>query len=263
MRTALHAKFQGDPDAPPVMLLHGLFGSATNWGMVAGRLKSDYRAIVPDLRNHGQSPHDIDCSYPAMVDDLLGLMDAQGIAKAILVGHSMGGKVAMHCALTRPDRVLGLVVVDMSPVRYTHDFESVLNGFRAVELAAIRSRADADRQMAAHVPGSGVRAFLLQNLVKTPAGWHWRLNLDALSDAQAEITGFPGHSPGVHFDGPTSFIYGTLSDYVTPEYEPVIRRLFPTATLCPVADAGHWVYADKPHGFMACLDAFLARAIRA
>lgn len=245
------------------MLLHGLFGSASNWGTVAGRLRSDYRVIVPDLRNHGQSPHDTDFSYPAMVDDLLGLMDAQGIAKAVLVGHSMGGKVAMHCALTCPDRVLGLAVVDMSPVRYTHDFESVLNGFRAVDLAVTRSRADADRQMAAHVQGSGVRAFLLQNLMKSSDGWHWRLNLDALADAQAEITGFPGHPPDARFGGPTSFIYGALSDYVTSEYEPVIRRLFPAANLCPVADAGHWVYADKPQGFMACLDAFLPRAVRA
>jgi len=259
----LHVRFQGDPDAPPVMLLHGLFGSAANWGTVAGRLRSDYRVIVPDLRNHGQSPHDADFSYPAMVDDLLGLMDAQGIAKAVLVGHSMGGKVAMHCALTCPDRVLGLAVVDMSPVRYTHDFESVLNGFRAVDLAVTRSRADADRQMAAHVQGSGVRAFLLQNLMKSSDGWQWRLNLDALADAQAEITGFPGHPPDARFGGPTSFIYGALSDYVTSEYEPVIRRLFPAANLCPVADAGHWVYADKPQGFMACLDAFLPRAVRA
>lgn len=245
------------------MLLHGLFGSASNWGAVAGRLKSEYRVIVPDLRNHGQSPHCADCSYPAMVDDLLGLMDAQGVAKAVLVGHSMGGKVAMQCALTRPDRVSGLAVVDMSPVSYTHDFESVLNGFRAVDLAAIRSRADADRQMAAHVQGSGVRAFLLQNLVKSPDGWQWRLNLDALAGAQAEITGFPAHPPGSRFGGPTSFIYGALSDYVSPDYEPVIRRLFPAAILCPVADAGHWVYADRPQGFMACLDAFLSRAFPA
>jgi pimeloyl-ACP methyl ester carboxylesterase len=257
-RVELNARIAGQAGHKAVVLLHGLFGSAANWGAVARQLAGRFHVLVPDLRNHGQSPHAADASYPAMVDDLLGLLDRHALEQAVLVGHSMGGKVVMHFALNHPQRVERLAVVDMSPVRYTHDFEGVLAGFRAVDLAAIRNRADADRQMAATVPVAGVRAFLLQNLAKGPDGWGWRLNLEALAAAQAMITGFPRQPPGAVYDGPVSFIYGALSDYVTPAYESRIRDLFPGAELCPVAGAGHWVYADKPQGFMACLERFLA-----
>ena len=255
----LHVRTYGDAARPPVVLLHGLFGSSTNWGSVARQLASQYFVLVPDLRNHGQSPHHPDAGYPTMVDDLLGLFDQLDLADAALVGHSMGGKVAMHLALTHPQRVAGLAVVDMAPVRYTHNFAGVLAGFNAVDLAAIRSRADADAQMAEHVIGRGLRAFLLQNLIKRPAGWEWRANLDALAGAQREITGFPAQPAGAQFAGPTSFIYGDQSDYVTPAYLPQIQHYFPDAVQCPVAQAGHWVYADQPEGFMTCLTALLAR----
>lgn len=253
----LQTRIFGDLGNPAVVLLHGLFGCSANWGAVARYLAAEYRVIVPDLRNHGQSPHHPEHSYPAMVGDLLGLLDDQRIAATILVGHSMGGKVAMQLALNHPQRVEGLAVVDISPVRYAHDFEPVLAAFRAVDLTQIRSRADADAQMAAVVTGPGIRAFLLQNLVKGADGWTWRANLDALAANQRQITGFPRQPEGAEYAGPTSFIYGEQSDYVSPAHEPEIRRLFPRLSLCPVADAGHWVYADRPEGFQLCLDAFL------
>lgn len=242
-----------------IILLHGLFGSSSNWGTVARHLGQDYRVLVPDLRNHGQSSHDDDCSYEAMVADVLHLLDAQGISAATLVGHSMGGKVAMHLALNHPQRVDGLVVVDMSPVRYAHDFADVVAAFRAVDLAAVRNRSDADTQMAAHISIAGVRAFLLQNLVKRSDVWSWRVNLDALAMEQKQITGFPSQRHDAVFERPSSFIHGELSDYVKPAYEPEIRRLFPAAALCSVAQAGHWVYAEQPQGFMTCLDDYLSR----
>jgi pimeloyl-ACP methyl ester carboxylesterase len=253
----LNVRISGPPGQQAIVLLHGLFGSAANWGAVARQLAGRFRVLVPDLRNHGQSPHAADASYAAMVDDVLGLLDRHSLDRALLVGHSMGGKVAMHLALSHPARVAGLAVVDMAPVRYTHNFEAVLGAFRAIDLAGIRSRADADRQMAGRVPVAGVRAFLLQNLVKGPAGWEWRLNLTALAAAQAEITGFPDQAVDAAYAGPVSFIYGELSDYVRPAYEAKIKGYFPNALLCPVADAGHWVYADQPQGFMACLQRFL------
>ena len=257
----LNIRDHGEQGRPTIVLLHGLFGSSTNWGTVARHLSQNYRVLVPDLRNHGQSPHDPDCSYEAMVADMLHLLDAQGLEQATLVGHSMGGKVAMHLALNHSERVSGLAVVDMSPVSYTHDFDDVVQGFRAVDLAAVRNRSDADAQMASRVSFAGVRAFLLQNLVKRPDGWAWRLNIDALAAAQNEITGFPEQDADAVFTRPVSFIYGELSDYVTPAYEPEIRRLFPAATLCPVVQAGHWVYAEQPQGFMDCLDAYLGRLV--
>jgi len=254
----LHCRVQGDTGLPPLVLLHGLFGAASNWSSIARRLASRYRVLVPDLRNHGRSPHHADCSFQALTEDLHGLLDEQSITATILVGHSMGGKAAMQFALTYPQSVTGLAVVDMAPVRYGHDFAPVLAGFDAVDLARIDGRADADRQMAAQVPDSDVRAFLLQNLVQGRDGWAWRCNLVALAAAQGEITDFPDHAPGTAFPGPTSFIHGALSDYVMPAHLPTIRRLFPAASLCAVADAGHWVYADQVAGFMACLQEFLA-----
>lgn len=258
----LNIRTYGEPGRHAIVLLHGLFGSSTNWGTVARHLGGDYHVLVADLRNHGQSPHDPDCSYKAMTNDVLGLLDAQGMASAILIGHSMGGKVAMHLALNHPDRVDGLVVVDMSPVSYSHNFQDVVDAFRAVDLHAVRNRSDADTQMAPFITLQGVRAFLLQNLAKRPEGWGWRINLDALAAAQDEITGFPSQAEDAVFERPVSFIYGELSDYVTPAYEPEIRRLFPAATLCPVGRAGHWVYAEQPQGFLACLGAYLGRGLQ-
>lgn len=252
----LHTRTYGAPSQPPLLMLHGLFGSSANWGSIARRLETRFHVLVPDLRNHGQSPHDPECGYQAMSEDLLGLLDRHGIGAAALVGHSMGGKVAMHLALGHPQRVARLAVVDIAPVRYGHDFEGVLAAFRAVDLAALRSRADADRQMAETIASDGVRAFLLQNLAKGPDGWAWRANLEALAAAQREITGFPEQDRDAVFDGPASFIHGELSDYVQASYEAQIRRLFPRAAMCRVAGAGHWVYADRPAEFLRCLEAF-------
>jgi esterase len=251
---ALHARETGLPAAPPVLLLHGLFGSSTNWGRVSRALAGDWRVLVPDLRNHGQSPHAEPHDYPAMAADLVALMDRHSIDAATLVGHSMGGKVAMHLALTAPGRVARLAVVDMAPVRYTHDFDDVLAAFDAVDLDAIGSRADAEAAMAARIELPGVRAFLLQNLVRDPAGaWQWRLSLPALRRAQPDLLGFPDIAAGAAYVGPTRFIHGERSDYLQPAHEPRVRELFPNASVCTVAGAGHWVYAEAPDGFLDCL----------
>ncbi|MDJ0739462.1 MAG: alpha/beta fold hydrolase [Gammaproteobacteria bacterium] len=253
----LHTKTFGDPGHVPLLLLHGLFGSSTNWGSVARQLADHYHVIVPDLRNHGQSPHTDVHDYPSMAGDVVALLDAHGVDSATVVGHSMGGKVAMHLALTIPQRVARLAVVDMSPVAYAHDFDNVLRGFAAVDLDAITARSDADAQMRAAVSGAGVRAFLLQNLSRVDGNWQWRVNLDALAAAQDQITGFPDYPQGTVFDRPTRFIHGELSDYVRPSHHVAIERLFPNASLCRVDGAGHWVYADRAQGFMSCLQALL------
>ena len=258
----LNYRQYGDPTDAPVVLLHGLFGSAANWGSVARQLASErYHVVVPDLRNHGQSPHDAEHSYPAMAADLEALLDRLGVGKAIVVGHSMGGKVAMHFALTSPDRVTALVVVDIAPVTYAHDFDSVLNAFEAVKLDEIDNRADAATQMKRYIDAAGLRAFLMQNLVKQGGQWRWRLNLKALADNSSAITGFPKASDTHQYLGPTLVIHGEASDYVDASHHSRIRALFPQVKISLVKDAGHWVYADQPAAFFTTLRAFLHSAV--
>lgn len=258
MPLQLHYREYGDGQRP-IVLLHGLFGSSANWGSVARQLSERYRVLVPDLRNHGQSPHHDDVSYAAMAQDLVGLFDSLQLSSPLLVGHSMGGKLAMQMALGYPERVSGIAVVDMAPIAYRHNFEQIFRGFDTVDLEGLSSRSEADAQMARHVLDPGVRAFLLQNLGKTASGhWGWRLNLPALRAHQHQITGFL--PPAAGYRGASWFIHGSRSDYVLPEYEREIFRLFPRARLCTVQDAGHWVYAEQPQGFAHCLGKFLASA---
>lgn len=239
-----------------IVLLHGLFGSSANWGGVARHLADRYRLVIPDLRNHGRSPHLPDVSYQAHAEDLLALFDQLDLKRVVLVGHSMGGKVAMQLALQQPETVQGLAIVDMAPVTYGHDFAAIFAGFDAVQLDGLKNRAEADRMMAAHIAQPGVRAFLLQNLVRSDERWGWRANLDVLRPGQALITGFSPPEGSV-FEGPSSFIYGELSDYVKPDYQTTIDALFPKAVMCQVEGAGHWVYAEQLERFMVCLNDFL------
>lgn len=251
MSVSLHYREYG-ADGQAIVLLHGLFGSSANWGSIARELSEGYRVIVPDLRNHGQSPHAGEMSYPAMAADLWALLDRLGINQPVLIGHSMGGKVVMRAVLERPGSVAGLGVVDIAPVVYRHDFSLILDGLEAIDLTTLADRRQADHELAGRVPEAAVRAFLLQNLVRGDRGWEWRLNLGALRAHMREITGFDVPK-GARFDGSAYFIHGERSHYVQAQYEPVIRELFPASVFCPVADAGHWVYAEQREGFMECL----------
>ena len=255
MPLPLHFREYGD-GGDTLVLLHGLFGSSANWGSIARALADDYRVLVPDLRNHGRSPHAQGMDYTAMSADLLDLLERHGVKRCLLVGHSMGGKVAMQLALQQPQRVAGLAVVDIAPLSYRHDFHVVLDAMASIDLAGLRDRTQADRALAGAIPEGGVRGFLLQNLARAGSDWHWRINLEAIRKAMSDITGFEP-PPGATYPGPAHFIFGERSDYVQPGAEGLIRPMFPRATFCPVAGAGHWVYAEQPEGFMRCLQAFL------
>ncbi len=252
-----YQSYHQDCTGEPVLLLHGLFGSATNWGSVARRL-SDYPVIAPDLRNHGRSPHADDVSYAAMALDVIALLDRLQIQRVCLVGHSMGGKLAMQLALRYPQRVSALAVVDMAPVAYRHNFDTIFDALKRVDLARIKSRAEAAEQMAAPSLDEGVKAFLLQNLYKAADVWRWRINIPALSANYQAITGYPDVSQ-MTYPAKACFIYGERSDYVSSAYHPAIFNAFPNAELCPVAEAGHWVYVDQFDRFMRCLQIFLRR----
>lgn len=241
---------------PTLLIVHGLFGSARNWGAIARRLADDRRVVSVDMRNHGQSFRGESQSYADMAGDLAGVIEALG-APVDLLGHSMGGKAAMQLALTRGELVARLVVADIAPVAYGHSQTHLIRAMRALDIDGLASRSEADRRLAAAVPDQGVRAFLLQSLDLKAEPPEWRLNLDVLEREMDRITGWPG--TGGRFEGPALFLTGALSDYVRPEHREVIRPLFPQAKFARIPGAGHWFHAERPREFEAAVRTFLDR----
>jgi pimeloyl-ACP methyl ester carboxylesterase len=244
-------------DGPPLLVLHGLFGSARNWTSVARRLAARHRVYALDLRNHGDSPWADDMDYRAMAGDVVAFMDAHELDRAALLGHSMGGKAAMAAALDHGPRVERLVVVDIAPVAYSAAFLSHARAMQDLDLAAIARRADADRLLQATVPEAEVRGFLVQNLVRRDDAFHWRLNLDVLAAEMDRIVGFPGDLLERSYGGPTLFVGGAQSPYIEPGHHTLIRRLFPAAEIIEIAGADHRVHADQPERFTDAVGGFL------
>ncbi len=240
-----------------IIVLHGLFGSLANWKRIARTLADDFRVISVDLRNHGGSPWDDDVSYPAMADDVADLMDELDLEDAVLLGHSMGGKVAMTLALEQPQRVAALAVVDIAPVSYGHSHETLIETLRAVDLSSIRKRSNLDEQLSSDIPDRSLRAFLGQNLVFDDGAYRWRLNLDALGRGMSLLTGFPTFEES-RYEGNCVFIHGEASDYVTDQHHDAIRARFPHATLVGVPGAGHWVHAEQPDRIIEAVRALVS-----
>ena len=249
----LHATEMGD--GPPLVLLHGLFGAARNFGAVQRRLAQGRRVIAVDLRNHGASPHAPDMRYRTMADDVLDTLAQRDALPVTLLGHSMGGKVAMHAALTHPDAVTRLIVCDIAPVAYCHANASTAAAMQAMALAPGLTRAAADAALCAAVSDASVRGFLLQNL-NTGAQPAWRIGLNEIAAAMPVIEGW--ESVTTTYEGPVLFIAGARSDYIRQEHRPVIRTLFPRARFVTLKHAGHWLHADNPNGFVAVVEAFTA-----
>ena len=244
-------------EGPPLVILHGLFGSARNWAGFAKRLSDRYRVIATDARNHANSPWDDDMSYPAMAGDLLELIERLGLARPTVLGHSMGGKTAMTAALTRPAAIGALIVSDMAPVAYTHTHAALVAAMRAMDLLRVARRADADQALAPAAPQRSMRDFLLQNLVFENGRARWRINLDSISAHMAGLIGWslpPGAKP---YRDATLFVHGGKSRFVLPEYHAEIRRLFPKARIRTIEGAGHWLHVDKADEFAAEVEGFL------
>lgn len=241
-----------DTTLVPILIAHGLFGSARNWGVIAKRLSDRRRVVAVDMRNHGSSPWYDTHLYPQMATDLAQVIDAFG-GRADVIGHSMGGKAAMVLGLRHPERVRRLLVADIAPVAYAHSQQSMIDAMRSLDLSRIETRGDADRQLAQVLADPSVRAFLLQSLdIKARA---WRLNLDVLQKNMADIVGFPDCTGS--FAGPTLFLSGAQSDYVMPTHRPIIKNYFPAAKQAKIPSAGHWLHAEKPREFEATCRAFL------
>ena len=245
---------------PPVAILHGLFGSGRNWRSVAQHLAARHRVLTFDLRNHGASPWADGMSYDEMVEDLRASFRARGLDRAALLGHSMGGKVAMLMALLHPDEVDRLVIVDIAPAANPPNLLAYIRAMRAVDLRRVTRRAEADAALAGAVPDPAERAFLLQNLVIDKNAARWRLNLEAIERGFPQIVGFPDLPAGTAYPGSTLFVAGGRSNYIRPEHEPGIRRLFPQARIIRIEGAGHWVHAEQPQAFLQTVGPFLSGA---
>ena len=243
---------------PPLAILHGLFGSGRNWRSVAQHLAARHRVLTFDLRNHGAAPWADGMSYGEMVEDLRASLRARGIERAALLGHSMGGKVAMLMALLHPGEVDRLVVVDIAPAANPPTLLAYIRAMRAADLRGVRRRSEADLQLAEAVPDPAERAFLLQNLVIGGNAAHWRLNLEAIERGFSQIAGFPELPAGTVHPGPALFVAGARSNYIQPEHEPRIRHLFPQARIARIDGAGHWVHAEQPNAFLQTVAPFLS-----
>ena len=231
---------------PPAVILHGLFGSGTNWRTIARRLASRLECHLVDQRNHGRSPHARGMEYPALAADVLAYLDANRLDRAGFIGHSMGGKTAMTLALSAPERVRWLVVADIAPAPSPSDHRPILDALRALALDSLASRAETDAALARSVPDLGLRQFLLQNLVRGDGGLRWRIDLEAIAEALPDLTGFPPTAPEAAYRGPTLFLRGERSDYLTMHHESRIGALFPCASIDTIAGAGHWLHAEQP-----------------
>ena len=238
----------------PLLILHGLFGSSRNWQSLARQYANHFEVISVDLRNHGQSFHAADMSYQLMAEDVSQLIRQLALPSCRIIGHSMGGKVALRLALDQPALLDRIVVADIAPVNYQHDHNDTLGALVAVDLGRVNSRADADEQLKATVPQAPMRAFLLQNLQRVDDQWKWRVNLAAIDSHMDELTSFT-LPDDARVDLPALFIYGTASQYVGDAEQDVIRQHFNKAKLQPVEGAGHWLHAEKPEDFLtATLD---------
>ena len=257
----LHFRHEGPAPslAPPLLILHGVFGSADNWLTLGRRLAENYSVFLLNQRNHGESPHSDTFAYPALAADLHEFIEEHALEAPLLVGHSMGGKTVMHFAKTYPAVAKALVVVDIAPRAYRPHHQAVVAGLEALDraLPTLKTRREADTLLAEHLPELGVRQFLLKNLYRTAENrFAWRLNLpgvrDNLANVGAEIT-FP--EP---ITTPTLFLRGERSDYINGHDEADIQRYFADSRVQTIPQAGHWVHAEQPEAFLQALTAFLS-----
>lgn len=251
MSVTLHHVDLGGAGQPPLLVLHGLLGSSRNWQTTGRDLARHFHVYALDARNHGRSPHAPEMDYPVMLADLIDWMDAQGMARAVLVGHSMGGKTAMLLAGRQPERVERLVVVDIAPKDYSwvaHQGEFA--AMNELDLASLQTRQEAELRFEARVPSLGPRKFLTTNLERhANGGWRWAVNLPVLTAALPvlEKNSLP---VGDRYGGPVLFITGGQSPYVQAGDHEAIRRHFPAARIEVIAGAGHNPHMDRREEFV-------------
>ncbi|CCO49331.1 putative VALACYCLOVIR HYDROLASE [Vibrio nigripulchritudo SOn1] len=254
MSSLLNYKLQGEGQT--IVLLHGLFGNLDNLGLLARDLVQDHQVLSVDLRNHGLSFHSESHTYEEMAEDVKALLEHLNLSDVILVGHSMGGKVAMKLASLIEDKVKKLVVLDMSPVAYTESrHDNVFAGLHAVENAKPSSRSEAMKVMAEHIEMEGVRQFLGKSLYKESDHLGWRFNVESLFSNYRNIISW---EEAKAVQTPALLIKGGNSDYLTEAHQPAVMRQFPNAKAHVIANTGHWLHAEKPNDVLRVMRRFIA-----
>lgn len=241
----------------PLIILHGLFGSSDNWVSIAKVLSENYCVYLLDLRNHGQSFHDDTFTYEAMSLDVERFMRHHKLKDPVLLGHSMGGKVVMNIATNHREKVKGLIVVDIAPKYYPVHHQTILAGLNAIDLNLVSSRKEADKALSRYVSEPGIRQFLLKNLARSSEkAFYWKNNLPVINVHIGNV----GEMiiEGSHYDGPTLFIDGPKSGYISSEDHESILEIFPKAEITEIPGAGHWVHVEQPAKFIEVVNKFLS-----
>lgn len=261
--------FQKLGQGQPIIILHGLYGSSDNWITIARKLTDAYTVYLVDLRNHGKSPHDPVHTYASMVDDLYDLIITEAIEKPIIIGHSMGGKVAMLFAVYYSERVGGLIIVDIGPGGYANvdkpspmvlSHLNIMSSMMSIDLKQYASRGEIEQELAKTIQNASVRQFIMKNVLRNPDNsFSWKLNLEAIFKALPEIMG--PIALRITDNIPVYFIKGEHSNYISEEQQSLIAGHFPQAKIETVSNAGHWVHADMPDQFFSKLQEAL-NAIR-
>ncbi|MBA6392174.1 alpha/beta fold hydrolase [Colwellia sp. BRX10-3] len=248
--------YQQSGSGKDIILIHGLFGRLENLNMVAKALAENFRVTSVDVRNHGNSFHHSVMNYPAMAQDIADVMQHLAINSAVVLGHSMGGKIAMELALTTPELVEKLIVADIAPVEYPPHHSQIIAGLKSLDFSVIMQRKDADKQLAKYVDDVGVRQFLLRNLSTENGQLTFKCSIDNIAKNYPQI--MKTYQGSNSYQGPTLFIKGANSDYILPEHRTEILRLFPQSRARVIQGAGHWLHAEKTIAFNRSVEGFLA-----
>ena len=247
--------YRTEGEGRPLIILHGLFGSSDNWVTLAKRFGRQRKVFLLDQRNHGASPHDEDFNYKVMVNDLRIFFMQHDIIKPDILGHSMGGKVAMFFAVKYPDLINKLMVIDIGPKQYPIHHDVILEGLKAIDIKSISSRQEADDELAEYVEYDWVRQFLLKNLKRNGTGYSWKMNLDVIYDQIANMG--EGLKPDDQFNHQTLFVKGSLSHYILDVDLVYIKKHFPQSKLRTIEGASHWLHVEKPDALSSIIDDFL------
>lgn len=242
----------------PVIIMHGLMGSCDNWLTVGKSLSEKYKLYITDQRNHGRSPWSEEFNYTVMSNDLLEFIHQHQIENPIIIGHSMGGKIAMKFATEYEDLISKLIVIDIAPRYYPPHHQDILAGLNAINLEELTNRVEADNILSGHISSFGVRQFLLKNLYRNEENkFAWRINLDVMNE-QIENIG-EALNDNARFSKPTLFVNGSLSDYITSKDEPLIKTIFTNSKIKTIENADHWVQATQPVAFVEAVTEFIDR----